>query len=106
MPTAAGRTPIGATHDGGYTKQRRRTGQHFEKQALHPSKVPLFLRLFNAIVNRTGGYTIAVKYIGMSAGTMRDLKEGRLSVGSGRKIVAAWEKVKDQPFEETDHAKQ
>lgn len=103
MPTANTRGHHGRIY-GEYKKQRRRTGQHFEKQALHPSKVPLFLQVFNAIVSRVGGYNIAVKYIGMSAGTMRDFKEGRLSVGSGRKIVAAWEELKNQLAKETDDA--
>jgi hypothetical protein len=99
MSTAKARSSFGTTRSEEHKKQRRRTGQHFEKQALHPSKVPVFLRVFDAIVERVGGHRAAVKYIGMAANTVQSFKEGRLSVGSGKKILAAWEKVKNQPAE-------
>ena len=65
-----------------------------EKTFLPASKAPAFKAVFNIIKREVGGYEEAVKFAGLSNGTMDNLNKGRLSKDSAKKIMSAYGKLK------------
>lgn len=65
------------------------------KSHLLPAQVAPFKKLATRLVNYADSENAAAKLIGISGTTLRQLlQEGKLTAGSGHKILAAYRRVK------------
>lgn len=65
------------------------------KSHLLPDQVAPFKKLATRLVNYADSENAAAKLIGVSRGTLRQLlQEGKLTAGSGHKILAAYRRAK------------
>jgi len=58
-------------------------------------KVQSYRTVFAVLVQHYGGQEEAAKEVGMTPGTLLRFKKGKLSSGTGRQILATYNKVRD-----------
>lgn len=79
----------------GYNAGRRLDSKTGAKSALDAAQVKPFVVIVNKLIEYTGSIRKAADLVGMTDATLHGLlKDGKLTAGAGRKILAAYKQNK------------